>query len=98
MTRRDSRLGLTADLLSAKVLVWIASVGRDAELTHDVHRYFADRYSRLARFHRTRGRIARASDLDRKAREHLDVSGLDTPPLPPPWPCRAPGISSKLTR
>ena len=81
MTRHDSRLGLTADLLSAKVLVWIASVGRDAELTSDAHLYFADRYSRLARVHRARGRVARASELERRAREHLSVAGPDTPPF-----------------
>ena len=69
------------DVLSAKVLVWIASVGRDAELTRDAHLYFADRYSRLARIHRARGRAGRASALDRKAREHLHLSGWDGPPF-----------------
>jgi hypothetical protein len=69
------------DVLSAKALVWIASVGRDAELTRDAHLYFADRYSRLARIHRAKGRAGRASALDRKAREHLDLSGWDGPPL-----------------
>jgi hypothetical protein len=39
---------LLADLLSAKTLVWIASVGRDADLTPAAHRYFFDRYRRLA--------------------------------------------------
>jgi hypothetical protein len=29
----DSLFSLSVDLLSARVLVWIASVGRDAELT-----------------------------------------------------------------
>ena len=81
MTRHDSRLGLTADLLSAKVLVWIASVGRDAELTRDAHLYFAERYSRLARVHRAGGRTGRAKDLERKAREHFDSAGLDGPPF-----------------
>ena len=76
----ESRLVLAADLLSAKVLVWIASVGRDAELTRDANLYFANRYSRLARVHRARGRTGRASDLERKAREHLDAAGFDGPP------------------
>src|SRR5262249_15882083 len=44
----DSLLSLSLDVASAKVLVWIASVGRDAELTSDAHIYFFDRYSRLA--------------------------------------------------
>jgi hypothetical protein len=30
---------LSVDLLSAKALVWIASVGRDAELTPEAHIY-----------------------------------------------------------
>ena len=77
----SARVGLTADLLSARVLVWIASVGRSAELTRDAHLYFADRYSRLARIHRARGRADRASALDRKAREHLHLSGWDGPPF-----------------
>jgi hypothetical protein len=81
VTPADSRVGLVVDVLSAKVLVWIASVGRDAELTRDANLYFADRYSRLARIHRARGRVGRASELDRKAREHLDLSGWDGPPF-----------------
>ena len=59
--------GLAVDVLSAKALVWIASVGRDAELTRDAHLYFADRYSRLARIHRARGRTARAASLTNAA-------------------------------
>ena len=69
------------DVLSAKALVWIASVGRDAELTRDAHLYFADRYARLARIHRARGRAGRANALDRKAREHLEQAGWDGPPF-----------------
>jgi hypothetical protein len=39
---------LTLDLFSARVLVWIASFGRAADLTPEAHLYFADRYHRLA--------------------------------------------------
>jgi len=81
VTLPDSRVALAVDVWSAKLLVWIASVGRDVELTRDAHLYFADRYSRLARVHRARGRAGRAGDLERKAREHLDLSGLDGPPF-----------------
>ena len=81
MAPHDSRLGLTADLLSARVLVWIASVGRNAELTRDAHLYFADRYARLARLHRAAGHAGRSADLERKARAHLDSAGLDGPPF-----------------
>jgi hypothetical protein len=80
VTPHDSRLRLTADLLSAKVLVWLVSVGRDTELTREAHLYFADRYSRLAQLHRARGRAGRSSELERKAREHLDAAGLNGPP------------------
>ena len=81
MVSHDSRLGLTADLLSAKLLVWIASAGRSAELTLDAHLYFADRYTRLARVHRAAGHAGRANGLERKARAHLDSAGLDGPPF-----------------
>jgi hypothetical protein len=35
----DTLSSLSVDLLSAKALVWIASVGRDAELTPEAHIY-----------------------------------------------------------
>ena len=72
---------LSADLASAKVLVWFASVGRDAELTPEAHAYFADRYQRLAESHRKRGRIAKAARLRARAEEHRDAAGgPDGPP------------------
>ena len=52
----DTLFSLSVDLLSAKLLVWVASVGRDAELTPGAHLYFFDRYRRLAQYHRVRGR------------------------------------------
>jgi transposase InsO family protein len=74
----ESRLALTVDLLSAKVLVWVASVGRDADLTDEAHRFFFDRYHRLAEHHRARGRLARARRLQEKAEEH-NTGGLGAP-------------------
>lgn len=72
---------LAVDLLTARLLVWLASVGRDAELTPDAHLYFFDRYSRLASHHRARGRIARARRLGAKADEHYRAAGgTDGPP------------------
>ena len=71
---------LCADLLSAKVLVWIASVGRDAELTPEAHLYFADRYHRLARYHEGHGRPDKSKRLRRKANEHYAAAGGDGPP------------------
>jgi hypothetical protein len=71
---------LAIDLLSAKVLVWIASVGRDADLTPDAHRYFCDRYGRLAEYHRARGRLDKARRIQAKADEHYRPGGDRPPP------------------
>jgi hypothetical protein len=76
----DSLLLLELDLLSARALVWIASVGRDAELTPDAHIYFFDRYHRLAGCHRARGRHDRADRLEAKADKHYRAFGGDGPP------------------
>ena len=72
---------LSADLVSAKALVWFASVGRDSELTSEAHAYFADRYRRLAESHRRRGRLDKAARLEAKAEDHLHAAGgSDGPP------------------
>ena len=71
----DSWWALVADLSSAKVLVWVASVGRDAELTPGAHLYFFDRYRRLAQYHRTHGRQAKGRRLQAKADEHYRAGG-----------------------
>jgi len=77
----ESLWALTVDLLSAKVLVWVASVGRDAELTPEAHVYFFDRYSRLAHYHRIHGRPDKAKRLQAKAEEHYRAGGgSDGPP------------------
>jgi hypothetical protein len=68
------------DLLSAKLLVWIASVGRDADLRPETHLYFFDRYWRLAELHRLRGHEARSRRLWAKAEEHYRAGGGDGPP------------------
>ena len=75
-----SYLTLMADLLSAKTLVWIASVRTSGELTPDAHLYFFDRYRRLAAWHRARNRPARATQLDAAAEEHYRCAGGDGPP------------------
>jgi hypothetical protein len=74
----ESWLALSLDLWSGRSLVWIASVGRDAELTTQAHRYFFDRYQRLAEYYRARGRFERAQRCRAKAEEH-DIPG-DNPP------------------
>jgi hypothetical protein len=79
-TNRDSIAGLRFDVVTAKILVWVASVGRDAELTSEAHLYFFDRYQRLANVHRRRGHSARARRLQAKADEHYRLGGGDGPP------------------
>ena len=78
--KRESISGLRLDLMTAKVLVWVASVGRDADLTSDAHIYFFDRYQRLAAYHRRLGHEARARRLQAKADEHYAFGGGDGPP------------------
>jgi hypothetical protein len=77
---QQSITGLRVDLMTAKVLVWVAKAGRDVELTSDAHIYFFDRYQRLADHHRRRGHEARARRLQAKAVEHYELGGGDGPP------------------
>ena len=76
----DSYGPLLIDLFTAKALVWIASVGRDHDLTVDAHRFFFDRYHRLAVYHRAHGRIRKAEHLQRTAERHRQAAGDDGPP------------------
>lgn len=71
---------LSLDLLSARLLVWVATAGRDAELTPEAHRYLSDRYHRLAHYHRTRGRLDKARRVQARADDHYDAGGGDGPP------------------
>lgn len=75
MRHIDSWFSLVLDLLTAKVLVWLASVGRDAELTPEAHLYFFDRYQRLALHHRAHGRAQKAKQYQAMADEHYRASG-----------------------
>jgi len=76
----DSLWRLSADLWSAKLLVWVARAGRDVDLTADAHLFFADRYLRLGCVHRKHRRAGRAERLEQKAQEHLDAAGWSGPP------------------
>jgi len=88
--RVDSTARLTVDLVTARVLVWLALVGRDADLTPESHLYFFDRYGRLAECHRRLGHTDRARRLKQKAAQHYRLAGGDGPPyaaalaMPPP--------------
>ena len=77
--RNDSISGLRLDLITAKALVWVVSVGR-AQLTTEAHLYFFDRYQRLAEYHRRRGHKARAQRLQARADEHYNLGGGEGPP------------------
>jgi len=75
----DSLARLRLDVASARILVWVASVGRDAELSEEAHLYFLDRYQRLGDCYRRRGNEARAREMDVKADEHGRLGGWDGP-------------------
>ena len=77
----ESAWRLRADLTTAKVLIWAASVGRDAALTPETHLYLADRYDRLSHIYRLRGRHAKARRLARLAAEHYRTGGWTGPPF-----------------
>ena len=57
----DSWWSLAWDLVSAHVLVWLASIGKSCELTPEGHWYLFDRYHRLATYHRQRGHLIKAN-------------------------------------
>ena len=72
---------LRADLASAKLFIWVVSLGRDAELTPETHLYLANRYDRLSHVHRVRGRHAAARRLARLAASHYRAGGWNGPPF-----------------
>lgn len=77
----ESIWALWIDLASAKALVWLSSIGRDADLTAEAHAYFFDRYERLAECHRRRGRADKAKRYQLIARQHYKAGGFhDGPP------------------
>ena len=78
--RPDSLVRLRLDIASARVLVWLVSVGRHVELTSEADLYFFDRYQRLADCYRRRGREVRARAMQLKADEHARNGGWDGPP------------------
>lgn len=88
----ESAWRLRADLTTAKVLIWAASVGRDASLTPETHFYLANRYDRLSHIYRVRGRHAKARRYLRLAAEHYRAGGWDGPPfaaaMAMPYPSR----------
>jgi hypothetical protein len=85
MKRANERPGsitrLRMDLMTAKILVWVAvASGREVELTPDAHLYLFDRYQRLALYHQRRGHASRARRIQAKADEHYRRGGGEGPP------------------
>lgn len=79
-TTHQSVSRLRAEVLTAHLLVWMVTAGRDVELTPGAHLYFCGCYQRLADWHRKRGHERRARELQAKADEHYRDSGGDGPP------------------
>ena len=65
------------DIFSIKIFVWI--FGRNGE-SLDSHLFLFDKYSDLADYHRSRGRIARADKLAAIAELHFELAPDDDPP------------------
>jgi hypothetical protein len=72
---------LRIDLATAHGLLWVARAGQARELAPEVHRFFYDRYSRLAWYHERRGHRQKARRLHAKAAEHYRHAGSDGPPF-----------------
>ena len=71
---------LVLDVLTVKVLVAIARLGRDADLTPETHAFFADRYRRLADHHGRRGHASKARRFAARAEAHLLAIGPEEGP------------------
>ena len=72
---------LRIDLATVHGLLWVARAGRARALAPEVHRFFHDRYSRLAWYHERRGNRQKARRLRAKAAEHYGHMGPDGPPF-----------------
>jgi hypothetical protein len=87
MNRRDpdksepSAWQLRVDLLTTRALLLVVRARGDESLRPEVHRYFADRYARLAHYHRRLRHAARANALWAKSLRHWHLGGGD--PIPP---------------
>jgi hypothetical protein len=72
---------LRADIVSARMLIWTASVGRPTELTPETHIYLANLYDRLSHQYRIRARHAKATRFARLAAQHYGAGGWNGPPF-----------------
>jgi hypothetical protein len=78
--KTESIWKLRADLASAKILIWAASIGRDGELTPETHFYLANLYDRLSHAYRVRNCHSKARKLGVLAAAHYRAGGWDGPP------------------
>lgn len=69
-----------SEIALVRIAVFLISQPDPFELSPDLHRFFADRYLRLAHYHRERGRTDRATRLYEKACEHWHAFDPDEPP------------------
>ncbi len=86
-TITESLWSLRFDLVSAKLLVWVASIGRDVDLRPETHLYLFDRYSRLAQVYSRRGREARARVLRQRLTSTTEPVVATVLPTQRPWVC-----------
>jgi hypothetical protein len=71
---------LRTDLASAKLRIWVSSLGRDAHLSPETHLYLATRYDQLSHHYIAKRRYPKARQFARLAREHYLAGGWDGPP------------------
>ncbi len=77
----ESLWTLRADIVSAKVLIWTASVGRQTKLTPETHIYLANLYDRLSHQYCLRARHAKATRFARLAAQHYRAGDWNGPPF-----------------
>jgi hypothetical protein len=75
--KSESPWKLRLDLLSSRLLLWIAGAGRIGDPTPGAHRYLADRYARWSIYCRSKRDEAAARRLWNKAEFHFRLAGPD---------------------
>jgi len=81
-------LRLRLELLSANILVWIATVGREVQLDPETHRYLADLHFRLADAYVTARKL-------KASRHHRALANRHAAAGPPPEP-RSPAAAMAM--
>jgi hypothetical protein len=80
VTPRETVWRLRYDVLSGRLLLFLAQAEARGELRPDVHRFLAHRYDRLAAHWRSAGWARHAASLAVKSRRHVEAAGDDDPP------------------